>query len=113
MKLTFKTSGKNRFGRIKKIIYLMFVLDLVLVGCLFICSQNRIVIAVLSNETEVNRTPEKNELKKIALTFDDGPHPYYTEQLLDGLKERGVVATFFVTGEHATLHPDIIERMSE
>ena len=24
--------------------------------------------------------------KKIALTFDDGPHPYYTEQLLDGLK---------------------------
>lgn len=53
------------------------------------------------------------EEKKIALTFDDGPHPYYTEQLLDGLKERGVVVTFFVTGEHAQLHPDIIERMSE
>ena len=31
------------------------------------------------------------ELKKIALTFDDGPHPFYTEQLLDGLKERGGV----------------------
>lgn len=53
------------------------------------------------------------EEKKIALTFDDGPHPYYTEQLLDGLKERGVVVTFFVTGEHAELHPDIIERMCE
>lgn len=51
--------------------------------------------------------------KKIALTFDDGPHPYYTEQLLDGLKERGVVVTFFVTGEHAVLHPDIIKRMQE
>lgn len=51
--------------------------------------------------------------KKIAITFDDGPHPFYTEQLLDGLKERGVRATFFVTGEHATLHPDVIERMSE
>lgn len=50
---------------------------------------------------------------KIALTFDDGPHPYYTEQLLDGLKERGVKATFFVTGEHAELHSDIIERMNE
>ena len=49
--------------------------------------------------------------KRIALTFDDGPHPRYTEMLLDGLKERGVVATFFVTGEHAALHPDIIERM--
>ena len=53
------------------------------------------------------------EIKKIALTFDDGPHPYYTEELLDGLKERGVVATFFVTGEHASLHPDVIKRMQE
>lgn len=53
------------------------------------------------------------EEKKIALTFDDGPHPQFTEQLLDGLKERGVQATFFVTGEHAELHPDIIERMNE
>lgn len=51
------------------------------------------------------------EGQKIAITFDDGPHPYYTEQLLDGLKERGIHATFFVTGEHAELHPDIIKRM--
>lgn len=55
----------------------------------------------------------EGETYKIALTFDDGPHPYYTEQILDGLKERNVCATFFVTGEHAELHPDIIERMSE
>ncbi len=60
------------------------------------------------------REPEEpQEHIKIALTFDDGPHPYYTEQLLDGLKERGVAATFFVTGEHAALHPDVIERMQE
>ncbi len=56
---------------------------------------------------------EEENVKKIALTFDDGPHPYYTEQLLDGLKERGVVATFFVTGEHASLHPEVIKRMHE
>ncbi len=56
---------------------------------------------------------ETAEEKRIALTFDDGPHPYYTEQLLDGLKERGVAATFFVTGYHAELHPDIIRRMQE
>lgn len=53
------------------------------------------------------------DIRKICLTFDDGPHPYYTEQLLDGLKERGVKATFFVTGEHALLHQDVIRRMSE
>lgn len=54
-----------------------------------------------------------DDVRKIAITFDDGPHPFYTEQLLDGLKERGVHATFFVTGEHAELHPDIIRRMQE
>ena len=53
------------------------------------------------------------EVRRTALTFDDGPHPVYTGQLLDGLKERGVKATFFVTGEHAELHPDIIKRMHD
>lgn len=52
-------------------------------------------------------------MRKVALTFDDGPHPYYTEQLLDGLAERGVKATFFVTGEHAELHPEVILRMKK
>lgn len=53
------------------------------------------------------------ERPKIALTFDDGPHPKYTEMLLDGLKERGIKASFFVTGEHAQLYPDLIRRMQE
>ena len=62
-----------------------------------------------------SRTVKEREdaIKKIAITFDDGPHPVYTEKLLDGLKERGVKATFFVTGEHAELHPEIIQRMQE
>ena len=49
--------------------------------------------------------------RKIAITFDDGPHPYYTEQLLDGLKERGVKATFFVMGKHVEENPELVERM--
>ncbi len=65
------------------------------------------------NEVEEKEEEQTVEIRKIALTFDDGPHPSYTEQLLDGLKERGVHATFFVTGEHAQLHPDIIKRMQE
>lgn len=63
--------------------------------------------------SELEEVRREEEEKKIAITFDDGPHPSYTEQLLDGLKERGVHATFFVTGEHAELHPDIIKRMQE
>lgn len=56
---------------------------------------------------------EKNEVKKIAITFDDGPHPIYTPQLLEGLEKRNVVATFFVTGQNATLHPELIKRMHD
>lgn len=61
-------------------------------------------------ETDTGVCGTSGEPKKITLTFDDGPHPKYTEQLLDGLKERGVVATFFVTGENAENYPDIIRR---
>lgn len=64
-------------------------------------------------EKEQGDYVQNETIKKVALTFDDGPHPHYTEQLLDGLKERGVVVTFFVTGEHASLHPEVILRMSE
>ncbi len=67
--------------------------------------------AIFQIDKESGQTEE--ESKKIALTFDDGPHPYYTDQLLDGLGERGVKATFFVTGENASLHPDTIRRMQE
>ena len=38
------------------------------------------------------------EEKVVALTFDDGPHPVCTKDLLDGLKKRGVEATFFLMG---------------
>ena len=46
---------------------------------------------------------ENAMLKKVAITFDDGPNPDYTEQLLDGLKERGVEATFFLLGKEADI----------
>lgn len=53
---------------------------------------------------------ENNEPPKIALTFDDGPHPQYTPKLLDGLRKRGIKVTFFVIGESAERYPDIIKQ---
>ncbi|MCD8131801.1 MAG: polysaccharide deacetylase family protein [Lachnospiraceae bacterium] len=53
------------------------------------------------------------DIMYLALTFDDGPHPVYTPLLLDGLRERGVKATFFVTGENASEYPELIERIQE
>ena len=51
--------------------------------------------------------------KLIAITFDDGPSSRYTEQLLDGLAERGVKATFFMLGEMAKSNRDIVLRAYE
>lgn len=53
------------------------------------------------------------EAPKIALTFDDGPSAAWTPALLDGLKERGVKATFFLIGENADKNPEIVKRMVE
>lgn len=51
--------------------------------------------------------------KQIAITFDDGPNPNYTQKLLEGLKKRGVKATFFVLGEEAQQYPEIVEEIHE
>ena len=49
--------------------------------------------------------------KKAAITFDDGPNPDYTLDLLEGLKERGVTATFFLLGVEAEKYPDIVNKI--
>ena len=46
--------------------------------------------------------------KRIALTFDDGPHPTLTREILGILREYDVKATFFVVGENASWFPDIV-----
>lgn len=48
---------------------------------------------------------------ELALTFDDGPDPQYTAQLLDLLKRYEAKATFFVVGSHAAQHPELLKRM--
>ena len=47
---------------------------------------------------------------KVALTFDDGPDPKWTPAILDTLKSRGVLATFFVVGKDGDDHPGIMRR---
>lgn len=51
--------------------------------------------------------------KEIALTFDDGPHPVYTKLLLDGLRERGVKATFFLIGQNLDGNEKLVRQMKE
>ena len=50
--------------------------------------------------------------KWIALTFDDGPYPPYTDRLLDVLKAKRVHATFFLVAEQAQQYPELVQRMT-
>ncbi|SHE90664.1 polysaccharide deacetylase family protein [Desulforamulus putei] len=47
----------------------------------------------------------------VALTFDDGPDPRYTPQVLDILKKYQVRASFFLVGRHAEQHPHLVKRI--
>ena len=52
-----------------------------------------------------------NRKGKIALTFDDGPHPEFTPKILEILKEREVKATFFLVGNAIEQHQAIALRI--
>jgi peptidoglycan/xylan/chitin deacetylase (PgdA/CDA1 family) len=51
------------------------------------------------------------ELPLVALSFDDGPHPTFTPQVLDILQAHHAKATFFLIGERALLCPELVARI--
>ena len=69
--------------------------------------------------TETEQSEQAEEASQIearhliALTFDDGPKAGTTDVLLDGLRERGVHATFFLIGMQIENNADIIKQMAE
>jgi peptidoglycan/xylan/chitin deacetylase (PgdA/CDA1 family) len=65
----------------------------------------RRVIGTLTHVT----TPER----VAALTFDDGPNPEFTPQLLEILERHGARGTFFVVGEAASRQPGLIRQMAQ
>ena len=53
----------------------------------------------------------KTEQKIVALTFDDGPNPPYTEKLLAVLAEKKVKVTFFLIGTQIDAHPEAARKI--
>jgi polysaccharide deacetylase family sporulation protein PdaB len=49
-------------------------------------------------------------MKVVALTFDDGPDPVYTPEILDILKKNHAKATFFLIGNRIKRYPKLVER---
>jgi len=62
------------------------------------------------NEQNTRNLDELRDRPAILLTFDDGPSRYETIRLLDALDERDARVTFFVLGENALRHPEIVAR---
>ena len=111
----FSVKAVSGWMKMKKTLVGILVFDMIMgMLCLWAGGKRQDTTAPASQEVSTGKIAEEEDVaKKIALTFDDGPHPRYTEQLLDGLKERNVVATFFVTGENAQNYPNIIRREQE
>lgn len=81
-------------------------------GLLFLCLAALMLWAGREREAlPADAAAEIPAAKYIALTFDDGPRRNTTEKLLDGLKERGASATFFLVGEEIAGNEDLVERM--
>lgn len=81
-----------------------------------ICAITMIVFSATAVQPAIpadNFVEITSETKYLALTFDDGPKQGTTDRLLDGLKQRGASATFFLVGEWAAVHQDLVRRMRD
>ena len=79
--------------------------------CLVLFGQFLLYRDCMEKETCETLSENCETVKKVAITFDDGPNPDYTGLLLDGLKERGVSATFFLLGKEVERYPKIVKEI--
>jgi len=92
----------------KQYVWIAIIAALLVSVSLGVLAYASLVSAEASLQTPYTHLPggEEHFAKTIALTFDDGPHPTYTPELLKLLKEEDVPATFFLIGEHVIQYPD-------
>lgn len=76
--------------------------------------ENKIAaVQTIAGEGMLQLVEAQLEAPEIALTFDDGPSAQYSSILLDGLKERGVQASFFLVGRNIEGNEELVKRMYE
>jgi peptidoglycan-N-acetylglucosamine deacetylase len=72
----------------------------------------RKVLSAARRATPGSITHVATQERVAALTFDDGPDPEFTPQLLELLGRHGARATFFMIGEKAHRHPDLVRAVA-
>ena len=81
--------------------------------CILARYQSASVMETLSGTNNDEISYQSEDIRKeIAITFDDGPKRGTTDELLDGLKERNVSATFFLIGMQVGGLEDLVQRMA-
>ena len=85
----------------------------VLVACAsLVCDGGLLLMAVLPSNSFYGETITSvqvpNGKKLVALTFDDGPYPPYTQKLLAVLEKKQVKATFFMVGNNAVKNSEVV-----
>lgn len=72
----------------------------------------------LINDEEYQKFPSPIVIKRsgfsrrdLALTFDDGPDPQWTPQILDILRQNNVKASFFLVGDNVEKYPNLVRRI--
>ena len=98
--------------RYRQILYCILLAILILMGLFFKKKADNISVASSMAVQDMQKTAGEVP-PRVALTFDDGPHPVYTMRLLEGLRERGVKATFFVVGENIPGNEALILQMQK
>ena len=86
-------------NQIKRILCAVFSVFLAILSCMSISASGNVIYSGADGCG-----------KRIAITFDDGPHPRKTAEVLSVLAEYSVRATFFVVGENAKYYPDLVMR---
>jgi len=84
---------------------------LLLVGLWVFWIEPLAVLGVLERLTPNFVYRVRTERPLVALSFDDGPHPEFTPQVLEILERHDAKATFFLIGERALSHPEVVSRI--
>lgn len=109
-----KSRGVGKEQRLRTLIVRLGIGCVVVIAVLGVLLAPRVDRAVSSTKPALSREDLRDardhyikatEGKKVALTFDDGPHPEYTPVILDTLDRYKVPATFFVIGEKVLENP--------
>lgn len=113
------TNGMKRRRRIVLAVLVLFAAATVGTGALFVDAVRsqeaaRVEQAAALPPAAVPVAQPRNATGPlVALTFDDGPSSQRTGYVLEVLKQKGVTATFFLQGDHAAQHPDLVRRIRD